>query len=363
VSSVSYLFFDGVNDSLATPSINFATATSDGQARRNLLTFPTAFNESDWPKANVTVAANVATAPDGTTTADRFTADATTSIHRVISTAVTLASGVNCVHSVYLKAGTHNFVQIHDGASASYFANFNVSTGVVGTATGCTAVMTDVGNGWYRCSIAMTLNGANPVLCIGMVSSNTAARNESWAAAGTETVLVWGAQLETGTTASAFQNIGTDKMTVFAGVRKLSDAATGMVVELSASSSSNNGTMWMIAPLSSGVADANFTSKGTILAGATRTGFAAPVTAVMAGLGDISGDRAVLRINSAETLTTNDQGTGTYGNYPLFIGGRNSASLFLSGHLYSLIVRGAQSNTGQISSTETWVASKTGITI
>jgi hypothetical protein len=353
-----------VNDSLATPSINFATATSDGQARRNLLTFPTAFNEADWPKANVTVAANVATAPDGTTTADRFTADATTSIHRVISTAVTLASGVNCVHSVYLKAGTHNFVQIHDGASASYFANFNVSTGVVGTATGCTAVMTDVGNGWYRCSIAMTLNGANPVLCIGMVSSNTAARNESWAAAGTETVLVWGAQLETGTTASAFQNIGTDKMTVFGGVRKLSDANVGMVAELS-SVFTNPGSFAMRAPKTTATANYDFISGGTTSVAVTpSSSYPAPITNVLTGIGDISGDVVTLRANGVQAATaTSDQGTGTYGNYPLFIGARNNASLFFSGQLYSLIVRGAQSNTGQISSTETWVAGKTGITI
>ena len=71
-----------------------------------------------------------------------------------------------------------------------------------------------------------------------------------------------------------------------------------------------------------------------------------------------------LRVNGSQVGTSSaDQGTGTFGNYPLFIGARNSASLFFNGHLYSLIVRGAQSNTGQISSTETWVASKTGITI
>lgn len=202
---------------------NHAVANSDAArgiygieplgGRRNLLTFTEQFDNAAWPKSNVTVTANVATAPDGTTTAERFTADAATANHRVISTAATLASGLNCVHSVYLKAGTHSFMQIHDGASASYFANFNVSTGVVGTATGCTAAMTDVGNGWYRCSIAMTLNGANPVLCVGMVTSNTAARNESWTAVGTETVLVWGAQLETGSTATAYQRV-TDQYNV-----------------------------------------------------------------------------------------------------------------------------------------------------
>jgi hypothetical protein len=344
VSSVSYLFFDGA-DSMATPSINFATATSDGQARRNLLTFPTAFDDAAWTKSGAgtgsapTVTANAGIAPDGTMTADRLDinrgAGNTLADRSIVSQALTASDNVAVSGSIYLKAATSGDIGKTIGvrtASASAYVEVTLTADWVrftnsGTTTARTLEIESRG----------TISGSNSV-----------------------SLLAWGAQLETGTTASAFQNIGTDKMTVFAGVRKLSDAATGMVVELSASSSSNNGTMWMIAPLSSGVADANFTSKGTILSGATRTGFAAPVTAVMAGLGDISGDRAVLRINSAETVTTNDQGTGTYGNYPLYIGARNSASLFFSGHLYSLIVRGAQSTADQISGAESWVAGQTG---
>jgi hypothetical protein len=153
-------------------------------------------------------------------------------------------------------------------------------------------------------------------------------------------------------------------MTVFAGVRKLSDAFQATVTELSASSSSNSGSFGMQAP--SAIATANYwwRSRGTGLSDVTATTFAAPITNVLTGVGDISGDVATLRVNGTQAATSSaDQGTGTYGNYPLFIGARNNASQFFSGHLYSLIVRGAQSNTGQISSTETWVASRTGIVI
>jgi hypothetical protein len=67
------------------------------------------------------------------------------------------------------------------------------------------------------------------------------------------------------------------------------------------------------------------------------------------------------RINGAQVgqdLTT--QGTGNFGNYPLYIGRRNNATLPLNGNLYSLIIRGAQSTASQISSTESWVNGKTG---
>jgi hypothetical protein len=178
------------------------------------------------------------------------------------------------------------------------------------------------------------------------------------------TVQVWGAQLETGTTATAFQNIGTDKMTVFAGVRKLSDATLGMISEFSANVGTNNGTFYMVGPSSNGTSTYSFASKGTVASVPFASGYAAPISNVITGSGDIAGDNAVLRVNGSQVAQNpGDQGTGTFGNHPLFIGARAGTSLFFSGHLYSLIVRGAQSNTGQISSTETWVAGKTGITI
>jgi hypothetical protein len=155
-----------------------------------------------------------------------------------------------------------------------------------------------------------------------------------------------------------------DKMTVFAGVRKLSDASVQSFVELSAAGDSNNGAFYLRAPESA--AKYSFLSRGTGNANAIYSGglYSAPTTNVLTGIGNISGDVSTLRADGTQAATsTADQGTGTYGNYPLFIGGRNSASLFFSGHLYSLIVRGSQSNTGQISSTETWVAGKTGVVI
>ena len=97
---------------------------------------------------------------------------------------------------------------------------------------------------------------------------------------------------------------------------------------------------------------------------ATTTGYSAPITNVLTGLGDISGDRATLRINAVQTAqNTTDQGTGNYGTYPLFIGSRNNTTLYFNGHLHSLIIAGSAVSAGNISATEQWVAGKTGIVI
>jgi hypothetical protein len=68
-----------------------------------------------------------------------------------------------------------------------------------------------------------------------------------------------------------------------------------------------------------------------------------------------------LRIDGAQAATSGtNQGSGNFGNYPLFIGARNNAGLFFTGWLTSLIIRGAQSTQSQIEATEAWVNSRTG---
>lgn len=162
---------------------------------------------------------------------------------------------------------------------------------------------------------------------------------------------------------SAVNFTGTNKMSVFAGVRKLSDAVTQIIYELSANTGSNNGTFR--STLNAGADRFYYLSKGTTqLEVNSGTGFAAPYTAVLTGLSDIGAPSNILRVNGSQVdISVLSQGTGNYGNYSLFIGSRNNSSLFFNGRLYGLIVRGAQSSAAQITSTERWMAGKTGVTI
>jgi hypothetical protein len=151
----------------------------------------------------------------------------------------------------------------------------------------------------------------------------------------------------------------TDKMSIFAGVRKLSDAARGMIVELSATSASNNGSFGMTAPNAASATYA-FESKGTALTDAVGTPFTAPLTSVLTGVSSIASGVNILRVNSTQADSdTGDQGTGNFGNYPLFIGRRGGATLPFNGRLYQLLVRGAQSTTQQIEQTEAYVNART----
>jgi hypothetical protein len=161
---------------------------------------------------------------------------------------------------------------------------------------------------------------------------------------------------------SSINFTATNKMTVFAGLRKINDAVTGVVCELSVNSATNSGAFNILAP--------NLTfsysalTRGTSTAQVTTTGFAAPITNVVASLSDIAAPNVLLRVDGAQRAqSTNTQGTGNYGNYPLFIGRRNGVSLSFSGWLYGLIVRGAATDAATIGQTETWLAARTGVTL
>jgi hypothetical protein len=161
-----------------------------------------------------------------------------------------------------------------------------------------------------------------------------------------------------------------DKMTVWAGVRKLSDALAGNVAELSADINANNGSFIVSFPGSIGVIGPNMISglRGTATAFADARTYVAPITGVLQNSFDIAqaavADEIKQRVNgalpSSITYLNANCGTGNFGNHPLFIGSRNNASNFFNGWLTSLIVRGAQSTQSQIEATEAWINGKTG---
>lgn len=151
----------------------------------------------------------------------------------------------------------------------------------------------------------------------------------------------------------------TDEMSAFVGLRKLSDAAIGMVVETGPNAGSGN-AIQIRAPGTVG-STYMWGSGGTAPSFLTPSGYVAPITNTITGISDISGDSAIMRINGAQVaISTADSGSGTYGNYPIHIGRRGGASLPFNGRLYSLILVGKVVSASELTNTEAWVNEKTG---
>jgi hypothetical protein len=124
--------------------------------QQNLVTYSQEF-ASGWSPSNVTITSNIATAPDGTMTADAMVASATGAAFRQVNAIPSVASLIYNF-SIYVKAGTKSWICIATGGGAS-FQHFNIATGVLGSNSGtqlANGKIEDAGNGWYRCSASST---------------------------------------------------------------------------------------------------------------------------------------------------------------------------------------------------------------
>jgi hypothetical protein len=191
--------------------------------RTNLLSYSEDFSNAAWSKAGLlafgsgsTVDA-VANPIDGSLTADKITEDSTTGIHAIYrASSATSYNGSAMTMSFYAlrAAGSRNVNVLI--ASDTGFANFaryvvdlgsgSVSTvatgGTAPTSPSCTA--TAIGGGWYRVSVSATLATAGGYAVGIYLDNNTAASNDSYAGDGTSALYLYGAQLETGSSATAY---------------------------------------------------------------------------------------------------------------------------------------------------------------
>jgi len=155
---------------------------------------------------NTSVGTDAAVAPDGTTTADKLSAINGSAQHYAAQS-ISYTSGQAYTVSVYAKAGELAAVQLTFGSGAFStlpYCNFNVSTGVAGTPSNCTATVVALGGGWYRCSITATANAtasANGV--ISLARDNTETRLPSFSS-DNNGVYLWGAQVEAASYASSY---------------------------------------------------------------------------------------------------------------------------------------------------------------
>lgn len=342
------------------------------RARYNLLTYSEQFNNAAWVKITggtgtapvVTDAYNAVAAPDGTFTASRLqasisgtTSDDFSGLQRGTGPGVSSLTGTLWVKSntgatqtAWFRAGgagraqsiTTTWTQITDTGTLDYF-----SIGLRGSVTGAGTLDILL---WHPDQRASNL-------ATGLIPTyQRIAAATDYDTVGFPVYIQGNGSSQFMLTAS-IDFSATDKMTVWAGVRKLSDAAAGTVAELSVNSSTNAGAFRLRAPFGASPSY-QFQSNGTSESAATiTTGFASPITNVLTGLGDISGDLCQLRVDGTQVASSvSDQGTGNYGSaYPLYLLARAGSSLWFGGYFYGAIIRGAASNESQIMSGERYL--------
>jgi len=365
-------------------------------ARVNLLTYSEDFSNAAWNKSLVTVTA------EGV-----ITDTAGTGFHFTQNVSVSLTAGTVYVLRCRLEKGTALFAGIHYNDDTARGCSIDLTTGTLGTPYGgATATATADGAGWIvtvtaTCGTTTAAGG----FAIYVSTSNALA---SYVYTTPLSVTATRCQIETGSTATRYQRINaatdydtvgfkrylkfdgvddalataatvdfsaTDKMTVWAGVRKLSDAAFAAIAETSGFPDGTAGTFGVGVGVVAG--GGNRLSYGGALSGSTvgttsagRT-YTAPSTDVVVAAYDIAGATQgaefVYRVNgaapSAQTFAGTTAGTGNFTAQTLYVGARAGTSSYFNGNLYSLIIRGAASTPSQIAAGERWVNGKTGVTL
>jgi hypothetical protein len=179
-------------------------------AATNLLLRSEEFDNAYWSKQGTTASGNVGVAPDGATTADLIYPSSSGSDTR-IQRAISVVSGTTYTVSVFVKASGLNWIRILEPQSFILGTWFDLSNGTIGTIqSGMTADIKDFGNGWYRCSITRAVTSTTTgQIYIQLVNGNG---SSSVTANGTNGILFWGAQLETGSVATSY--IPTEASTV-----------------------------------------------------------------------------------------------------------------------------------------------------
>lgn len=331
--------------------------------RRNMLTYTEDFSNAVWDKGT-----------GGSVTGDAYTwATSTASFARL---------------SQY-KAGTsteaHTFSIDLKRPAGSGDRTVRLQVSDVTTSTGTSSTLT-VTESWQTFTFTRTSASAT-----GSVGAGLAQGTTGTPIAVGEVLNVRNAQLERASSATAYQKVvadwdvtesgvtsipalyydgsddslataaidftGTDKMTVFAGVEKLSDAAIGWFINCNSTTAPS---FSLRAPGSAGVGDVVASAAGSLTSTVTAS-VTAPATMVVTMLQEIASDTLRLRTNTNEVSSAADQGTGNLPNAAVHLGQRSIGSSRWRGYMIGhMVIVGKLANASEIAAVEATERAATG---
>jgi len=327
------------------------------EARTNISLRSAEIDNVAWNKSSVTVSANTATAPDGTTSMDLVVPSATAANHNVLQSVSKAASSITYTCSVYAKASSVNFLgfRLDSGSINGVYAVFDLLNGLVATAptvsgsgfTVGTASITAVGGGIYRCVCSYTTDTLTITRAVFVAqNANGNPFTFSYTGNGTDGIYLWGAQFETGAFATSYIP------TTSAAVTRSADVATITSANFFNIYSSVAGTFILLGDMAVGLITnaglidiyTDFNNKMSHRPATTFTNSAGVTTAAVnrTGIYGSSARSAFSYASGSLIVAQNGALAGSTGGAvvpsspALGIGNRDNGAAYLTGHIKSL---------------------------
>lgn len=211
------------------------------ESRTNLLTYSEDFGNIAWSKSNSTISADVATAPDGSGTADKLVENTVNNVHHcsrditLSPTTVTLSFFVSAAGRTKFRLG---FSDLVFGGPAVRFdlSDLDFAAPVLsGPWNNVTSAIARLPNGIYRASITATATRGTAVRCYCYLEDSGG--NVSYQGDGTSGLYIWGAQLEAGSYPTSYIPTTTAAVTRAADIS--SSAAATRAADIAVMTGSN----------------------------------------------------------------------------------------------------------------------------
>jgi hypothetical protein len=175
-----------------------AATTYNSTTVKNLLGFSEAFDNAAWTKARASIVTGAQANPvNGAFNAQKLMEDTSNNSHFAQQAVASIVGGTAVTVSAYVKAAGRNFFAVVTSDQAGTFRTsyFDLANGTLGTvASGHTASITAVGNGWYRCAITQAQSATTGVFTyypsLAAVNGSAAYQGD-----GSSGIYIYGAQL------------------------------------------------------------------------------------------------------------------------------------------------------------------------
>ena len=178
------------------------------QTRSNFVLFSQDTTDAEaWTKGNTAIDSTLYEAPDNSTTANAIKSNSTgEKVYKITQTSLSVTAGKTYTLSVHVKKENLGFARIYFSDGAAKKADFNLTTGAVGSTSNTIKTSVDsMDDGWFRCSMTFV---ATSTVSSGQVRFSALAADgdntPSVAVSGIVLLYVWGWQLEENSEMSAY---------------------------------------------------------------------------------------------------------------------------------------------------------------